>query len=100
MAKVEKRMTRRTIERSSPSGADTSGQTDYRSDLADLWEAGYEVVDSSRRILSDLIIGVGEVIAPSSYYSRRVEREWDVAEDGGRQQAVHRSSTRKAAAEG
>jgi hypothetical protein len=78
---METRTTRRVIERSSPPDYNGHYDTIYRTDLEDLWEAGYEVIDSCRRLLSDIIIGVGEVITPSSYYSRHTERESTVSSE-------------------
>jgi hypothetical protein len=53
---------------------DTRG---VRNDIQEVWESGRDVFDGSCRLLSNLVIGIGEAIAPATYYRRTVERDHD-----------------------
>jgi hypothetical protein len=68
----------RTVERTVDEDRDPRN---VRNDVQEVWESGRDVWDGGCRLFSNLVIGVGEALAPPSYYyRRRVERDYD---DGG-----------------
>jgi len=66
----------RTVERSVDEDRD---QRTVRHDVQDVWESSRDVWDGGCRLLSNLVIGVGESLGPPSYYRRRIERDYDDA---------------------
>ena len=70
------RTTERSIDDDRDRDRDVRG---VRNDVQEVWESGRDVWDGGCRLLSNLVIGIGESLGPPSYYRRRVERDYDDA---------------------
>jgi hypothetical protein len=81
----------RTVERQVEHDRDRGDTRGVRNDVQEMWESGRDVWDGSCRLLSNLIIGVGEAIAPPTYYRRTVERDHDDSSDSSRTTTVRKT---------
>lgn len=77
MAKPTQTRTRTTSRSRTTERDDEFDDRRLRQDVQDVWDSSRDVLDGSCRLLSSLIIGVGEAFAPTTYSRRRVEREYD-----------------------
>ena len=92
-------MAKQTTTRTTRSGRTTERDRDdasdrrLREDVQEVWESSRDVWDGSCRMLSSLVIGIGEALAPPSYSRRRVEREYEDGDE--RVQTTTETTTRR-----
>lgn len=80
----------RVVERSVEHDRDRDSRG-VRNDVQEVWESGRDIWDGSCRLLSNLVVGIGEAIAPATYYRRTVEREHDESGDTSRTTTVRKT---------